>query len=691
MKAFFGNMFDNCYEYTKNTDCNNIHDNFTKFIDKLNTCIFKDIHSTSNTFNEEVDKIIECCPNVKIFFSALTPCVNELIRINNSEKFKSTTYDIPSIVIGTKIRHVPAFNEKGEINNHNNNYIISTTVISKSQIVLYNKTFENSRYSFEELLFNLKCPLLKPYYNPYYNYPKNSSINPEQQTLRQQEENDISAQYREQSARIKAEYETMKEQEKLRKEQEKLRKEQEKHRKEQEIKSIINNVKIDRIDTKSVIEDFEYDLDKSYSNINDTFVEINLRQHLIINNFYVSESASHSIFLEGTLQNQEVFCKFFDIRHNSLMFEKNIYKFINAFSNENQKFKETIEQHVIQACDIIYTNALTLKNYYNSIFYINRSEFNDKFDSLGLQYSNILCGIITPKYPNKQNVFDKLAYDLLQSDLNTLTRIVINDTNPYTQTYVSEININMNKYKIIQIIFSVLYSIYLLHMKLDIMHNDNHLDNIMYYDTDEFTKTYLLGNQIIHSVENFTTRIFDFDKSTKTHTHSNYKQYDNTYIDGKECQITGSCNKHNQKDVFVICDSLIHIAIELEKRPHIDTTFISSVIKNLINNPHLSIAILEHIITTNDPIPRYFEIDEHNQKFISNTGSTADYPDLEITTVLNRFIQKYTRENLLFIKVKNKRGIIEYKYMKDIESHNIDDIAFKKYLKYKNKYIKLKK
>ena len=685
MKAFFGNMFDNCYEYTKNTDCNNINDNFKKFIDKLNTCIFNDIHSNSNTFNNEVDKIIECCPNVKIFFSALTPCVNEIIRINKIEKFKSTKYDIPSIVIGTKIRHVPAFDEKGQINNYNNNYIISTTVISKSHIVLYNKTFENPRYSFEELLFNLKCPLLKPYYNPYYNYPENSFINEEQQTLRQQEENEISIQYQEQGARIKADYET-------KKEQEKHRKEQEKHMKEQEIKSIINNVKIDRIGTNSAIEDFEYDLDKSYSNINDTFVEINLRQHLKINNFYVSGSASQSIFLEGTLlRNQEVFCKFFNIRYNSLMFEKNIYKFINAFSNENQEFKETIEQHVIQACDIIYTNALTLKDYCNRSFYINRSEFNEKFHSLGLQNSDILCGIITPKYPNKQNVFDKLAYGLLQSDLNTLTRIVINDTNPYTQTHVSEININMNKYKIIQIIFSVLYSIYLLHMKLDIMHNDNHLDNIMYYDTDEFTKTYLLGNQIIHSVENFTTRIFDFDKSTKTQKHSKYKQYDNTYIDGPECQTTGSCNKHNQKDVFVVCDSLIHIAIQLNKIDF-DTRFLSSVINNLTNNKNLSIAILEHKnANEKDSTPCYFEIDERNQKFILNTGLTASYPDLEITTVLNRFIQKYTKENLLFIKVKNERGIIEYKYIKDIELHNINDITFKKYLKYKNKYIKLKK
>ena len=424
---------------------------------------------------------------------------------------------------------------------------------------------------------------------------------------------------------------------------------------------------IQNSELKYTNENTIFDMTKSYSYIQKKHYD-NLDEIITFTKYKIKSSASESFIFTGVLKsnNMDVFCKFFTINKESLIYEKNIYNFINQFGEENMIFKETIIQHIVIPVDIIYTKKINLPI---DLIPSNMDDYDD-FDEISDDI--IMCGIITQKYNSYTTIDDKIK-QLSNSDLITLSLIKIDGV---------DTNINMNQYNIIKIIFSVLYSIYLLHMKLDVMHNDNHFGNILYYDMPEFTKVYKLGAQEIKSKENFTTRIYDFDQSSKIHQHSKYNSLDNVELDKDFCEEYGSCNRHTEKDVYMLIASLIRIYVKNRSQ------FLREIVICLINNNNRLISIIEKVQQQklSHFWSSYLEMNGLQNNFINNSGNVASYPDLEITNVLNRFIRKYSSMNLLLIK--DEHG--NYMKFTDVNLNPIDDITYKKYLKYKKKYLNLK-
>jgi hypothetical protein len=381
------------------------------------------------------------------------------------------------------------------------------------------------------------------------------------------------------------------------------------------------------------------------------------------------DSASKSIIITGELKlqdNQKVFCKFFKIsdENKNLLYEKNIYRYINQYKLENPELKDIIDQHIICAYDIIYLYTDQLTKLFNEKDQAIQNRYNERIVSLDID-NELLCGIITPSYPKSLKLKNKLI-ELF--------------TNNFTN----------NKHKIIQIIFNALYSIYLLHIKLGIMHNDNHFENILYYDTPLYKKTYKFNTINIESNQDFTTRIFDFDHSNKVIEHSS-KKYNNPYLTYEWCEKFGSCNKHSQKDVFIFIAELFTI-----KRNYINEStniFIDEIINILLKNNHkLYNAFYRNIVLNKDAVNKpttifwsaYVAINPTNGFFDPNSGHQASYPDLEITEVLERYIKEY-KDNFLSITIKTDQNVNVEQHFPDVQS-----ITHKKYLKYKHKYITLK-
>ena len=434
----------------------------------------------------------------------------------------------------------------------------------------------------------------------------------------------------------------------------------------EKVQEDINTIPIKNAELEYIKEDILFDVARPYSYIQKKHYD-NLNEIIKITDCKLSNSSSKSFIFEGklVLGNIDVFCKFFPVSNDVLLYEKNIYNFINQFIEENKNLKETIIQHIVIPVDIIYTKKVNFPTKLSGLYLC---DFNS------IKNDTMLCGIITQKHENFSTFNNKLR-SLFKLDLDTLTTIKIDGV---------DVEINMNQYNTIKIIFSALYSIYLLHMKLDVMHNDNHFGNILYYDTPEFDKVYKLGDQEIKSRENFTTRIYDFDQSSKIQQHSKHNKLDNPYLDKAFCKSHGSCNHHSQKDVFVLIASLVNIYTNPVSYVH---PFLEEMVECLIDNKLLDVIIAVQEKSIHHFWSSYLKMNDMNDNFIVNSGDIASYPEIEITDVLNRFIKKYTANNLLLIRVDDTN----YMKFNDIELKPINDIIYKKYLKYKKKYLNLKK
>ena len=78
---------------------------------------------------------------------------------------------------------------------------------------------------------------------------------------------------------------------------------------------------------------------KSYSYIQKKHYD-KLDEIITFTKYKIKSSASESFIFTGVLKsnNMDVFCKFFTINKESLIYEKNIYNFINQFGEENMIF-----------------------------------------------------------------------------------------------------------------------------------------------------------------------------------------------------------------------------------------------------------------------------------------------------------------------------------------------------------------
>lgn len=449
-----------------------------------------------------------------------------------------------------------------------------------------------------------------------------------------------------------------------------------------------------------------YYWDGKSNNFSQGIIQARLEIDGIKNHKHSSESILTTGYLIKGNERLPVYCKWFKTTDNKLNYEKDIYTYIKQFVTSNPNIKETIEEHIIVPYEIhlIETKVLRL---------LLSNEQDDNFVDLCLTfeiYNNTpLIGIITPNYDNSLTLYYQFAkifkkYDVSNYEAiyneekeNVLIDNILTEINPFEITFI-------------EMIFDLLYSFYLLHTQLDIMHNDNHFNNILYYDTDVKQKTYHLGQTKITTLTNSTIRLFDFDLSTKIRKHRNIASKNNTSLSSNNnhrCLKYGSCNAHSQKDVYVIIVSL-YKWYKIIKHNNSLRNLIFSIILCLSDNNINLIKAIKYNTTTKPPTNNNFwsgyytlEKDIHNNytnrfitvenNFANNIITPPNYNGLEITTVMSRFIDEFCNKNLLLIRNKNDQGQYVYNTIEYIEPDALEEQINKKYLKYKRKYLELKR
>jgi hypothetical protein len=349
-------------------------------------------------------------------------------------------------------------------------------------------------------------------------------------------------------------------------------------------------------------------------------------------------------------------------------------------------------------------------NYFTEIKKIKKESFSNSFIFKG-KFNNKLCYIKLFFFPNSnleyeqkiyryiktRNIFIKPFYEkyfvklfdvckVLASDLkNFLTTENVKSTDD--EMWYSDINFiknicskkyayliitediegeiydnffveNYKNYKlIINTIFDLIYGIYLMNDKLKIMHNDNHFYNVFIKTNIEpYECFYYFNYKKYKKINNYKICFYDFDMSF-LYNHEN--PYLNTHVLGIKQ------NKFSAKDIWTLLNCLYSLYKKCK------SSYINNLIRLIINDSKQHYDLLQKI---------YLEAYQNTEsKFwnaycVDNEQNPCIIPDekfLYPKEVLIRFVEQ---ENI--IKILNLQFV---------------DNFYEKYIKYKIKYLKLKK
>ncbi len=264
---------------------------------------------------------------------------------------------------------------------------------------------------------------------------------------------------------------------------------------------------------------------------------------------------------------------------------------------------------------------------------------------------------------------DKYIYLIITEDIQGMTY-----HNYFLQNY-------HNKNLITNTLFDIFYGIYLMNNRLNMMHNDNHFGNILIKSTSskEFKTTKYQIDKIEYirtNTNNYRLCFYDFDMSFLT-GKNNPGLMDDTWL---------IQNKKSAKDVWTVLNSIIFCfksIINKQKGDYLLAKIFKYPISNTSQKENENLNFLETIFTTiinnsnvymNDLKKIFEEKKFWNAYCVDNIQEPCvipDNPELYPLEVLRRFVNNKVMCETL--------GIVSA------------DAFYKKYLKYKTKYLELKK
>jgi hypothetical protein len=408
-------------------------------------------------------------------------------------------------------------------------------------------------------------------------------------------------------------------------------------------------------------------------------------------NYYNNKSSSNSLILTGTYENKPIYCKLFYDSEENLLVEKKIYSYIAEKSKDRPDIVNhfVISPAVFSTLDyniFLTTNAIT--SVYVSTFYKNKIALNYKEAS-----NERINSVDQPK------INGIITYDYNGSTLSTLLETFTNE-----DSYI-------------YVIFELLYSIYIMNTYLGIMHHDLHFDNIIVKEIDNPTNyTYIINNKKYVFKKKFEVRIYDFDFS---YVNNNIIEIKNNNLDKTDiynnkskCYEYGSCNKKSNKDIFVLLASLIYMSTNETDIYHKLYNIIS---KN--NNILYSTIINNKKSSENIYWSSFCNINEDECKFIKDSCNNTYIHDIDVENVMERYLDffkqyvgdsglikdslLFTEQNPLDTPIKRSNSVSRSPKLTDHidndraslsfhQSKNSDIRTYKKYLKYKQKYLALK-
>jgi hypothetical protein len=302
-------------------------------------------------------------------------------------------------------------------------------------------------------------------------------------------------------------------------------------------------------------------------------------------------------------------------------------KIYRYLKTRNGLIKPNYEEYFVKVYDIYKINSIDFKDFLNR----QNIKYIDNITSWDSNYK--LLDNLNSKYR---------TFLMVTEDIEGET---------YQEFYRKN---NHNEKLITNTLFDMIYGIYLMNDKLKLMHNDNHFGNVL-------IKTNLptvLTNYQIDSVEyiknkNYRLCFFDFDLSFL------YEENNPHLNDGWLVQ-----NKKSPKDIWTLLNSLIVINLKMSTSP----VYIENIINVIINKSKKYYNLLMKII---DDIPKG---KFWNAFCENNVQSPCEIPDKE-----SLYPEKVLKRFLNDEKIKKSIDIID------------QNVYYNKYLKYKSKYLELKK
>ena len=353
--------------------------------------------------------------------------------------------------------------------------------------------------------------------------------------------------------------------------------------------------------------------------------------------------------------------------------------FLKIFPTFGETSTYLYEQYIY---NYIQSKNEILKRFENDFFVKNLSMVKIDRDTY-LKYFGALVSARTIRHD--------ILYDMILKAPceNTFAHLTITENHGgYTIENTLSRNYDDGDY-VTSILFDIVYGIYIMNDKMKIMHNDMHFDNVFIKAVPKYIKTYSVGKVTFTRELNYKIYIYDYDLSNMFEPASN-----NATLN---MQPYGLTLDKSSKDIWTMLNSLLHLKIP-------DYNAIN-YFKNLLNignetglysddpvftdaqmDKYRYIRNITNVILNNSDVHKRKYRDIYSKSIIKtgfwNNNCTTNY---EITKTC-----KMLYEPDLFPLPILIRMLANTEIYRCLNIQNIDPF-YKKYIKYKLKYLNEKK
>ena len=339
-------------------------------------------------------------------------------------------------------------------------------------------------------------------------------------------------------------------------------------------------------------------------------------------------SVSNSYVFKGKYDNKSCYVKTFFIPNKNLEYEQKVYRYI---SSRNDKIKPEYEDYFVKVYDVYKIMSVDFRDFLNRL---NVKNIDDG------KLWNISCPELLAKL--NRNYYVCL---IITEDIEGVT---------YNKFFIDNFR---DEKKITNTLFDILYAIYIMNDKLKIIHNDGHFNNVLIKtDLPSVPTLYKIGSTEYLRNKDYRLCFFDFDLSFLQNETNEYLEKDNKFWLIQ--------NKMSAKDIWTILNSLIRN----NSRSGIAPIYMNNIIDTILNGSVLHKEMIMKIYeeTARGKFWNAYCVDNVQEPCI-----IPDEPFLYPLNVLERYIGND--------RIKRMLDFID------------QDIYYKKYIKYKNKYLALKK
>ena len=380
---------------------------------------------------------------------------------------------------------------------------------------------------------------------------------------------------------------------------------------------------------------------------------------------------SSSFIFRAKYLGKPCYIKSFFIGSTNLIYEQQIYHYINS---RNVQIKDFYEDYFVKIYDTSKTES---RDFYNFLdvhnvkikLFSTTNPLSDKFVKLVDAYDKFTEKILTNTY----------IYYIITEDTGGIT---------YKEFFTNNYD---NENLIINTIFDMIYGIYLMNNKLKIMHNDNHFENILIKtDLPLYESKYQIEKIEFTKTKNYRLCFYDFDMAFLENQPNSYLR---EVREGWLIQ-----NKQSAKDIWTVINSIIRyiyyeIKIPIKNREYI--------LNKIFNNNVLNKVYWSQIVDlTEYKKLNYIQYITH--KILNNSIDHINKLEKNFLEHVNhrKFWNAYCVDNDQVICVIPDEPflyplpvlhrLIEDEYILKILNFITVDPFYKKYLKYKSKYLESK-